>query len=144
MLVDEDAMVRFFSTRIPEDIVSVRHFDRWWNQVRDEDPQRLDMTEDDLIAAEADDIDDAAFPPRWQYGDLTLALSYEFDPSSPRDGVTVTVPIGLLERIDPTQFQWNVPGLRDDLMAALIKSLPKRLRKRFVPAPETARRLGHS
>jgi ATP-dependent helicase HrpA len=141
MLVDEDTMVRFFDARIPTDIVSVRHFDRWWRTSRDQHPHLLDFTVDDLVAADAADVDDDLFPAQWRYGDTALGLSYEFDPSSPTDGVTVAIPASLLDRIDPRDFEWNVPGFRGELIAALIRSLPKPIRKRFVPAPETARRL---
>ena len=144
MLVDEDAMVRFFAARIPDDIVSVRHFDRWWNSVRDDQPALLEMTEDDLIAADANDVDDEAFPAVWRYGDSDLHLSYEFDPSSKHDGVTISIPLHLMERVDSAVFDWNVPGFREDLVTALMKSLPKRLRKQFVPVPESARQLAKS
>ncbi len=144
MLVDEEAMARFFAARIPDDVVSVRHFDRWWTSTRDEHPLLLHMTQDDLIAADADDVDDQAFPAVWRHGDLDLDLSYEFDPASSFDGVTVSIPVHVLERIDPVVFEWNVPGFRHDLIRALMKSLPKRLRKRFVPIPDTAQRLASS
>ncbi|NND02112.1 MAG: ATP-dependent RNA helicase HrpA [Acidimicrobiia bacterium] len=144
MLVDEEAMVRFFAARLPDDVVSVRHFDRWWNTVREDNPHLLDMSADDLISAEAADVDEAAYPAVWQYGDVSLHLSYEFDPTSRYDGVTVSIPIEVLERIDPQVFSWNVPGFREDLITALMKSLTKRLRKQFVPIPDTARRLARS
>jgi len=144
MLVDEEAMVRFYSNRIPHDIVSVRHFEGWWNQTRGEHPDLLDMTIDDLVAFDAEGVDDALFPATWHYGDIELALSYEFDPTSADDGVTVEIPAHVLDRIDPTVFEWNVPGFRDDLIEALIKSLPKRLRKLFAPVPDTAREVALS
>jgi ATP-dependent helicase HrpA len=139
MLVDEDAMVRFYAARIPQDIVSVRHFERWWNENREAHPGLLDMTTDHLIAFDAAGVDDDLFPASWHYGDIDLALSYEFDPASADDGVTIEIPAKFLDRIEPAVFEWNVPGFRDELIEALIKSLPKRLRKMFAPVPDTAR-----
>ncbi|MCP3974015.1 MAG: ATP-dependent RNA helicase HrpA [bacterium] len=139
MMVDEDALVRFFDGRIPDDIVSTRHFDRWWNQIVGDQPHLLDYTVDDLVAVDAVDVDDALYPPVWHWGDADLDLSYEFDPSSENDGVTIEIPIQLLDRVDPGVLEWNVPGFRNDLIAALIKSLPKRQRKLFAPVPDTAK-----
>jgi len=141
LLVDEDTMVRFFDARIPADVVSVRHFDRWWRTTREDQPHLLDFTVDDLVLADAADVDDALFPAQWLYGDVALELTYEFDPTSQTDGVTIVIPAALLDRIDPDVFEWNVPGFRSELIAALIRSLPKPIRKKFVPAPETARHI---
>ncbi len=138
LLVDEEARFRFYDRRIPAEVASVHHFDRWWNETRRREPDLLNMTLDDLIAADAADVDDELFPPVWVHGDLRLPLHYEFDPASANDGATVEIPLGVLERIDPAVFEWNVPGFRRDLIAALIKSLPKALRRRFVPVPDTA------
>jgi ATP-dependent helicase HrpA len=138
LLVPEDVLVAFFDERLPDDIVSARHFDRWWNQTRAEMPHLLDLAHEDLIAPDADAVDDEAFPPVWEYGDVALPLTYEFDPTSEHDGLTVDVPIAALERIDPTVFSWNVPGLRSELVEALMRSLPKRLRRLFLPIADVA------
>jgi ATP-dependent helicase HrpA len=139
LLVEDEAVISFFDERIPADIVSVRHFDRWWKETRPADPQRLDLSVDDLLDPDVDTPGDEAFPRIWQYGDVTMPLDYEFDPSSASDGVTIDVPIGGLQRLDPAIFDWQVPGLREELVIALIRSLPKPLRKRVAPIPETAR-----
>ncbi len=144
MLVDEDTMVRFYAARIPEDVVSVRHFERWWNQTRRDHPHLLDMTPDDLIAFDAAEVDEELFPARWHYGDIGLALSYEFDPASAHDGVTIEIPAAALDRVDPTVLEWNVAGFRQDLIEGLIKALPKRLRKLFAPVPDTAREVARA
>ena len=139
LLVDDETLVAFFDARIPSDVVSVRHFDRWWKEVRLTDPHRLDLSVDDLVDPHADVPDEDAFPRVWQYGNVTMPLAYEFEPGSDNDGVTIEIPIGELDRVDPGIFDWQVPGLREELVVALIRSLPKALRKRLSPIPETAR-----
>jgi len=139
ILVDDETVVAFFAERIPSDVVSVRHFDRWWKEARQNDPHLLDLTVDDLIDPDTDTLDDAAFPRIWQYGDVTMRIDYEFDPSSDRDGATIDVPIGGLAKLDPSIFEWQVPGMREELVTAMMRSLPKQFRKRLSPIPETAR-----
>ncbi len=139
LLVDDDALVAFFATRLPVEITSVRDFDRWWREVRESDPHLLDLTLDDLIDPAAAPPDEEAFPRVWQYGDVELPLEYEFDPASPTDGVTIDVPVASLDRLDPVVFEWNVPGRRQELVEALIRALPKPIRRRFVPIADTVR-----
>ena len=141
LLVDDESVVAWFSARIPDDIVSVRHFDAWWKDERHRVPDLLELSTSDLIAPGAEALDEDAFPHTWSYGDLDLALDYEFDPTSDADGVTVDVPLAALDRIDPTAFEWQVPGLRGELIERLIRSLPKRIRREFVPIPDTVREL---
>jgi ATP-dependent helicase HrpA len=137
LLVDDDAVVAFFDRRIPADVTSVRHFDRWWKDAGRDTPHLLDLSLGDLIDPAATPPDEAAYPEVWRYGDVVIPLEYEFDPASPRDGVTVDVPEGTLHRVDPAAFEWLVPGLRGELVDALIRSLPKAIRKRFVPITDT-------
>ena len=141
LLADDEIIYRFFDERLPKDITSTRHFDRWWKEARRQDPHSLDLSLEVLIDPGAGPVDDEAFPEVWAHGDLVMPLTYEFDPSSPTDGITVDVPIEGLERVDPSVFEWHVPGLREELITALIRSLPKHLRKRFSPAPNTVRTL---
>ncbi len=138
LLVDDDALFAFFDARLPSDITTVRHFDRWWRDARDEHPALLDLTHETLVEPTSPPPDPDAYPEVWSYGDLGLPLEYEFDPLSPSDGVTIDIPLQRLERIDPAVFEWHVPGLRFELVTALIRSLPKHLRKAFAPVPETA------
>jgi ATP-dependent helicase HrpA len=141
LLVEDDVIYRFFDRRLPDDVTSVRHFDRWWKEVRAEDPHRLDLSLELLIDPAAGMVDEESFPEVWVYGDLALPLTYEFDPGSPTDGITVDVPVQGLERVDPAVFEWHVPGLREELITALLRSLPKQIRKRFSPVPNTVRQL---
>jgi ATP-dependent helicase HrpA len=141
LLVDDRTVYEFFDARIPSDITSTRHFDSWWKKKRPANPHLLDLSVTDLIDPEADAVDDRAYPEEWQHGDLTIPLGYEFDVDSPTDGVSVVIPLVDLERINPAVFEWHIPGLREELVVALIRSLPKRLRRQLTPIPETARSL---
>ena len=100
-------------------------------------PTLLNLSVDDLVDPQAGAIDDDAFPEFWSIGDLDLPLTYEFDPSSATDGLTVHVPVAGLDRLDPSRFEWQVPGLRADLVTALVRSLPKQVRRDLVPIPDT-------
>ncbi len=137
LLVDDDVIHNFYTARVPADAVSTRHFDAWWRKARAEDPHLLDMCVDDLIKPDVSGPDEVAFPEVWHHGDLALPLTYEFDPTSEADGVTVDIPLSVLERVDPSVFEWQVPGHRQELITALIRSLPKKIRKEFVPIPDT-------
>ncbi len=141
LLVTDDALAAFFDERIPDDVASVRGFDAWWKTARERTPHFLDLGIDDLIAPEADAVDEDAFPPVWRYGDLDLHLEYVFDPTSPADGVTIEIPIGALDLIDPADFEWSIPGLRTELVTALMRSLPKHLRREFSPVADTGAEL---
>ncbi|MEA2010957.1 MAG: ATP-dependent RNA helicase HrpA, partial [Actinomycetota bacterium] len=139
LFVDDETVVDFFDERIPDDIVSVRHFDRWWKEERVDNPSLLDLSVDDLLDPDVEMPDEEAFPEVWQYGDVTMPVAYEFDPASDSDGATIDIPIGGLSRIDPEIFDGHVPGLREELVIAMMRALPKPIRKRLAPIPETAR-----
>ncbi|OBB45212.1 ATP-dependent RNA helicase HrpA [Mycobacterium sp. 852002-51961_SCH5331710] len=136
LLVGDDEIFAFYDARIPADVVSARHFDAWWKKQRHVTPDLLTFTRDDLLRTE-----DAAAgqPDAWRAGDLALPLSYRFEPGAEDDGVTVHVPVEVLARLGGDEFAWQVPALREELITALIRSLPKALRRNFVPAPDTAR-----
>jgi len=139
LFVDDETIVDFFDERIPADVVSVRHFDRWWKDERVDSPHRLDLSADDLLDPDVETAGEEAFPEVWQYGDVAMPLEYQFDPASDSDGVTIDIPIAGLSRIDPEIFDGHVPGLREELVIAMMRSLPKQIRKRLAPIPETAR-----
>jgi len=139
LVVDEDTLVAFYDERIPADVVSGRHFDTFWKKQSRRTPELLDLTPEFLATAAADDVDRGAYPDHVEAGGLTLPLSYAFEPGHHTDGVTVDVPVAALHQVDPTPFTWQVPGLREELVTALIKTLPKPLRRLFAPAPDHAR-----
>lgn len=139
LLVTDDVLASWFDARIPEHITSAVAFDAWWKEERHASPHLLDLAPADLIDPDAAAIDEQAFPRVWTYGDLDLDLTYEFDPGTDDDGVTVDIPVAALDRVDPADFSANVPGLRIELIEGLIRSLPKQRRKLFAPVPDTAR-----
>ena len=142
IVVDDETLFRLYDERIPEDVTSGRHFDAWWKKASRSDPNRLTFTTDDLVAAGAREWDAAhlgeAYPDSFPAGDLDLPLDYVFEPGRRDDGVTVTIPLAVLARVDPAAFERQIPGLRRDLVIALLRSLPKTLRRNFVPAPDVA------
>jgi ATP-dependent helicase HrpA len=138
LLADEEPRYDFFDGRLPANVVSQRHFDRWWKQARRDQPDLLTYDDAVLLRPEAGAVDEDAFPSTWQVGGVALPLSYQFDPGSQADGVTVHVPLDVLGHLDPAAFSWQVPGLREELVTALIRSLPKSIRRSYVPAPNFA------
>ena len=145
ILVDDETLFEFYDARIGQDVVSERHFDKWWKEARQQDPSLLDFDQSLLISDDADALDDSAYPKTWLHKGFELPLSYEFhpvapgSPPNPSDGVTAEVPVLFLNQLDDSAFRWLIPGQRVELVAALIKSLPKQVRKNFVPAPDVAR-----
>ncbi|WP_099225803.1 ATP-dependent RNA helicase HrpA [Mycobacterium persicum] len=137
LLVGDEDVYALYDTRIPADVVSARHFDAWWKKQRHQTPDLLTFSRDDLLRAE--DTAAADRPDLWRTGDVALSLTYRFEPGAADDGVTVHVPIDVLTRLGGDEFAWQVPALREELVTALIRSLPKELRRNFVPAPDTAR-----
>ncbi len=142
LVVDEHTLYDFYDARVPPDVVSGAHFDAWWKRARQRDPDLLTFDPGMLLHATAADVARAAeadYPDTWAAGAMTLPLRYHFEPGAPNDGVTVDVPVGALNQLDDAAFSWQVPGLREDLVVALLRSLPKSLRVSFVPAPNHAR-----
>jgi len=138
IVADDTQLMAFFDARIPPGIVSEAHFDRWWKGERRHHPQLLTLTEADLTRSDGSGVDVGEYPGSWRQGDLELDLTYQFDPGSPNDGVTVQIPVAVLNQLQDKGFDWQVPGMRADLVAALVRSLPKALRTNFVPAPNHA------
>lgn len=141
ILFDDEAVFEFYHRRIPADVSSTRNFETWWRKARVETPDLLTMTAEALMPEDAPEVDEKLFPPVWRQDDQRFALSYRFEPGAENDGVTVQVPLPLLARLSPAGFDWQVPGLRADLVTALIKSLPKNIRRNVVPAADWATRL---
>ncbi|MCW2606664.1 MAG: ATP-dependent helicase, partial [Frankiales bacterium] len=136
VVVDDEVLYDFYDARIPADVVSGRHFDAWWKQTKRSSPDLLSFTEDLLVKNPVTKHD---YPDAFVQGPVRLTLDYRFEPGAPADGVTVEVPLESLNQVDPTAPEWQVPGLREELVVALIKSLPKSLRKQVVPAPNFAK-----
>ncbi|WP_261653462.1 ATP-dependent RNA helicase HrpA [Erwinia mallotivora] len=138
IMVDDETLFSFYDQRIPHEVISARHFDSWWKNASREQPERLNFAKEMLIKDGADSVSKLDYPNVWQQGNLKLPLTYQFEPGADADGVTVHIPLPLLNQVEENGFEWQIPGLRRELVIALIKSLPKPVRRNFVPAPNYA------
>ncbi|BDD83010.1 ATP-dependent helicase [Tsukamurella pulmonis] len=138
LVVDEDGLFDFYDRRVPEGIVSARHFDSWWKKASRTEPDLLDFTADDLLSDGAADVTADAYPTSWLQGRIEVPLKYRFEPGAADDGVTARIPVKDLATVRADGFEWLVPAMREELAIALIKSLPKHLRREVVPAPDFA------
>ncbi|MFD6106420.1 ATP-dependent RNA helicase HrpA, partial [Nocardia salmonicida] len=138
ILVDDEVLFEFYDKRVPADIVSVRHFDSWWRKTEREDPALLDFSTDTVVNAGIATLDPTDFPDAWRQGELSFPLTYQFEPGRDDDGVTARIPVEQLAHVRAVGFDWLVPGMREELAAAFIKTLPKTLRRAVVPAPDFA------
>ncbi len=139
IVVDEHTLFDFYDARIGPEVVSGAHFDSWWKQVRRRDPDLLTFDPAMLTHATIEEVRESDYPQTWEAEGLTFPISYVFQPGAPDDGLTIDVPVATLNRVEADDFSWNVPGLREELVTSLLRSLPKHLRVSFVPAPNTAR-----
>lgn len=139
ILADEETLFDYYAARLPADVYQTATFDSWYRRESAKQPELLLMREEDVLAREASEVTAAQYPDTLRLGELTLPLSYEFDPTHPRDGVTLRVPAPLLPQLPPQRLDWLVPGLLYDRCVALVRNLPKALRKNFVPVPDFVR-----
>ncbi|MFE3396959.1 ATP-dependent RNA helicase HrpA [Kitasatospora indigofera] len=139
IMVDDQTLFDFYDARLPEDVVSTRHFDSWWKKTRHDQPDLLNFEKSMLINDSAGGITEEDYPDYWQQGKLRFKLTYQFEPGSDADGVTVHIPLPVLNQVTSEGFDWQIPGLREELVTAYIRALPKALRRNFVPAPDFAR-----
>lgn len=142
IVVDEETLFDFYDARVGAEVVSGAHFDQWWKRERQKRPTLLTFDPEMLTHASAEQVRATDFPTSWHDSDevgLTFPISYHFEPGSADDGITIEVPVATLNRVEATDFSWLVPGLREELVTELIRSLPKNLRVNFVPAPNKAR-----
>jgi len=139
IVVDEHTLFDFYDARIPADVVSGAHFDQWWKRERQLNGRLLTFDPEMLTHDTAAEVQAADYPEQWEAEGLTFPISYHFEPGAADDGLTIDVPVATLNRVEADDFSWNVPGLREELVTALIRSLPKPLRVSFVPAPNKAR-----
>ncbi|TYW40775.1 ATP-dependent RNA helicase HrpA [Vibrio cholerae] len=138
ILVDDEELFQFYDQRVGTEVVSGRHFDAWWKTASRKTPDLLSFEKEMLFKGDASHITDLDYPNFWHQGNLKLKLSYQFEPGENSDGVTVHIPLPILNQVESHGFDWQIPGLRHELVVSLIKSLPKTLRKNFVPAPNYA------
>ncbi len=139
ILVDDEALFDFYDERLPAHVVSGAHFDSWWKHKRREEPELLGFEHSMLINASAEAVSKEDYPDCWRQGRLKFKVTYQFEPGADADGVTVHIPLQVLNQVDPAGFDWQIPGLREALVTELIRSLPKPVRRNFVPAPDHAK-----
>ncbi|WP_093329822.1 ATP-dependent RNA helicase HrpA [Thalassotalea agarivorans] len=137
-LAEEDVQFDFYDQHIPTSVVCLKSFLAWWKKAKHKTPNLLSFTRELLLKDDAKALSANAYPTTWQQGAMALPLSYKFEPGEPDDGVSVHIPIALLNQIQPEGFDWLVPALYEELTVSLIKGLPKHVRKNFVPAPNYA------
>ena len=136
--VDDDGLFTLYDERLPASVVSARHFDSWWKKRRHSDPALLTFSAEQLTRVDVAGAGGGGFPDAWTVDDLTFDVDYRFEPGTDADGVSVTVPLTVLNRLDPDTFTWQVPGFRAELVQAMLRAMPKALRRSFVPAPDYA------
>ncbi|MEV4437844.1 ATP-dependent RNA helicase HrpA [Streptomyces sp. NPDC049577] len=140
ILVDDETLFDFYDQRLPEHVVSGAHFDSWWKHKRREEPELLNFEQSMLINENAEAVTKADYPDSWRQGPLKFKVTYQFEPGADADGVTVHIPLQVLNQVSAEGFDWQIPGLREDLVTELIRSLPKPIRRNCVPAPNYAAR----
>ncbi|MEU0149091.1 ATP-dependent RNA helicase HrpA [Streptomyces sp. NPDC006288] len=138
ILVDDETLFDFYDRRIPEHIVSGAHFDSWWKHKRRDEPDALDFERSMLINEKAGAVTKDDYPDSWRQGKLKFRVTYQFEPGADADGVTVHIPLQVLNQVTSEGFDWQIPGLREDVVTELIRSLPKPIRRHYVPAPNYA------
>lgn len=136
ILIEDEQLYQFYAERIPEHITTSRQFEHWYKQASVQQPDCLKLSKSQLMQQSASHISEAQFPAEIQHKDMRFALSYVFEPGKNSDGVSVTIPLALLNRVDSQAFDWLVPGMLRDKCIALVKLLPKQWRKQFVPVPD--------
>jgi len=138
ILVDEEVLFEAYDRAIPEGIYNEKLLAGWWHKAAKKEPKLLFFERNDLIAGETEHITENEYPEFWRQGNLRLPLSYHFEPNAEDDGVSVNIQLGILNQVKLEGFDWHIPALREERIAHLIKSLPKALRRNFVPAPNFA------
>lgn len=139
ILVDDETLYRYFDQRIPEDIFQLASFEHWVKRESQANPRLLHMTREELLQRDAREVSTEQYPDAWRWDRVQLPLSYHFEPGHPSDGVTLRVPAALLRQLPEERLEWLVPGLLYDKCLALVRGLPKALRKNFVPVPDFVR-----
>ncbi|MHB0850174.1 ATP-dependent RNA helicase HrpA [Stutzerimonas nitrititolerans] len=136
ILADEETLYAYYEARLPTDIYQTASFENWYKRESQKNPQLLVMREEDVLARDAREVTAAQYPDTLRIGELQLPLDYHFEPNHPRDGVTLRVPAPLLPQLRAERLDWLVPGLIEAKAVALVRNLPKAIRKNFVPVPD--------
>jgi len=137
-LIDDQQLVDFYAEKLPQTIVCQASFLAWWQKAKKQNQQQLNFTKAFLLNETSKELSVKEYPDTWQQGQLTLPLSYHFSPGDIDDGISVIIPVAMLNQVQDDGFDWLIPALCFELVVALIKALPKHLRRNFVPAPNYA------
>ncbi|MYS24575.1 ATP-dependent helicase HrpA [Streptomyces sp. DvalAA-14] len=140
ILVDDETLFDFYDARLPQEVVSGAHFDSWWKNKRRDEPELLNFEQSMLINENAEAVTKADYPDSWRQGALKFRVTYQFEPGADADGVTVHIPLQVLNQVSADGFDWQIPGLREEVVTELIRSLPKPIRRHYVPAPNYAKK----
>ncbi|MDQ0991746.1 ATP-dependent RNA helicase HrpA [Streptomyces sp. V3I7] len=140
IVVDDETLFDFYDQKVPEHVVSGAHFDSWWKRKRHEQPDFLDFEREMLVRESAQAVTKADYPDSWRQGPLKFRVTYQFEPGADADGVTVHIPLQVLNQVRDEGFDWQIPGLREEVVTELIRSLPKPIRRNYVPAPNYAKK----
>ncbi|MGW3325047.1 ATP-dependent RNA helicase HrpA [Streptomyces virginiae] len=140
IVVDDETLFDFYDQKIPAHVVSGAHFDSWWKHKKREEPELLDFEREMLLTEKAAGVTKADYPDTWRQGQLKFRVTYQFEPGADADGVTVHIPLQVLNQVTGEGFDWQIPGLREEVVTELIRSLPKPIRRHYVPAPNFATR----
>lgn len=136
ILAEDETVFQFYDERIPAGVINRTGFERWRQEAEEKQPDILKMPRERLMQRTVDDISQAQFPDELEWQGMRFPLTYHFEPGHPEDGVTINVPVSLLHELPEHRLDWLVPGMLRDKCIDLIKSLPKALRKHFVPVPD--------
>ena len=136
VLVDDRALAAFYDARLPKDLSDTRSFDTWYRAASAHDPKVLFLARADLMRHGAESITEELFPKQMKIGDAVFPLAYRFEPGHPMDGVTINVPLALLNQVDGSEIDWLVPGMIREKVGWAMKALPKRIRTQLVPVAE--------
>ncbi len=136
VLVDDRALVAFYEARVPKDVRDVRSFETWYRAAAAKEPKLLFLSREEVMRHGAESVTEELFPKELAMGEVKFPLAYRFEPGHPLDGVTITVPLALLNQVDEAAIDWLVPGMIREKAAWMMKALPKRVRTQLVPVPE--------
>lgn len=139
VLVDDEQIFAFYDEKLPADVCGTISFEAWRKEAEKKDPRLLYLSKEELMRHDATNATQQYYPKTLEMAGVTMALTYHFEPGSPRDGITLTVPVYALNQIDPVRCEWLVPGMVKEKAQALLKSLPQKIRRHCVPIADYAK-----
>ncbi|MBD1390998.1 ATP-dependent RNA helicase HrpA [Neiella sp. HB171785] len=141
LLIHDDEHADLYAAKLPTSVYNKVTLAQWLKQDAKANNKLLELSREQLLARDEDDLNESQYPRQWQFGNVSLRMDYQFEPGEAQDGTIVRIPLSLLNQVEERHFDWHIPALREELLTAMIKGLPKQLRKQFVPAPDYARKV---